>query len=114
VAKVEAPSTFPAELRDFDDGSEAFLKRARGHVGVLASLEPPAGLRADYGRMVAELERSERHARTVQDLVRGKNDDTDALWAAWTASDTSRSQAMEVAERLELGDCTRLVAQHDH
>ena len=114
VAKVEPPDTFPAELRDFDRGSDDFLERTHGHVRTLASLDPPPELRADYARMVAELEASERHARTVQELVRGRNDDTDALWAAWTASDTSRAQAMEVAERLGLGDCTRLVPEHEH
>ena len=80
----------------------------------LASLDPPGALSGDYGRMVAQLEASESHARRVSALVRARNDDTDAQWAAWTASDTARAEAMETAGRLELAACTRLVAEHEH
>lgn len=108
LAKTELPHSFPAELEDFDKRSKQMLAVIAEPFDRLASLTPPEGREAEYGRFSKALKMAVAETRQIRRLVAAGNDDTDALWLPATNVPTHQAQAMNEATKLGLEQCESL------
>lgn len=108
LAETEMPSSFPADIDDFDTKSKQMIVVIEEPFGQLSSLTPPDGHEAAYERFSAALIAAVAQARQIQTLVVAGNEDTDALWLASTNVATHQAQAMNEAARLGLEHCQTL------
>lgn len=108
LAEIEPPSSFPAELDDFDQGSSKILAVIEGPYGELASLAPPEGYEDAFSQFAAALTAAVEQEKEVRRLVAEQNDDTDALWLLQTNVKTHQAQAMNHAAAMGIAHCTEL------
>ncbi|MBE2316668.1 hypothetical protein DVA67_011830 [Solirubrobacter sp. CPCC 204708] len=108
MAKVELPSSFPADLEEFDTKSQAMLAAIEQPFRELAALKAPHGHEAVFEEFKTALESAVSQTEQLRELVEAGNDDTDALGLPRTNVKTHASQAMEAAETLQVEACTQL------
>lgn len=108
LAKTELPSSFPADIDEFDEKSQKMIAVIEEPFGRLSSLTPPDGRQAEYGRFSEALKQAVEQAKQLRLLVEAGNDDTDALWLPATNVETHQAQAMNEATKLGLEHCESL------
>jgi hypothetical protein len=104
-AKLTLPSSFPADIKDFDKGSKALIAAISDDYPALAKLKPPAGHEDDFARFSGSLSAVVTSAGKVQDLVKAGNEDTDALWLPVVQVKTDQGVAMDAAVAMGLSSC---------
>jgi len=108
LARVQAPSSFPAVLEDFGEGAKATLAAIEAEYTELAALDPPASNEAEFAIFAQSLSDVIVRAEQLQQLVSEGNDDTDALWLPQVQIDTLHGKAMDAAAAMGLDSCTTL------